>query len=144
MLKFLLPILFPSWRFFSGIGPSPRFDLGFFRQGDADPQNWIDMNQLPEKIDLKQGLLRLFHNPVWNDRLYMNTCAEHLFDVNSDFREQEIASRLLHLYQVYGFQLPDDPDSFCYRIRVVESNCLRSTERTIFYSRGFLIKDWIK
>lgn len=144
MLKLLLPILFPSWRFFSGIGPSPRFDIGFFRQGDVDPQDWIDMNQLPEKIGFKQGLLRLFHNPVWNDRLYINTCAEHLFEVNSEFREQEIAGRLLHLYQVYGFQLPEDADSFCYRIRVIESEDVAPTERVMFFSRGFLIKDWIE
>jgi hypothetical protein len=143
MLKLLLPILFPSWRFFSGIGPSPRFDIGFLQQGDANPQHWIDMNPLPEKIGFKQGVLRLFHNPVWNDRLYINTCAEHLFEVNSDFREQEIASRLLSLYQVYGLTLPENLDSFCYRIRVVESDGLIAKERIIFFSRGFLIKDWM-
>lgn len=143
MLTLLLPILFPSWRFFSGIGPSPRFDIGFLQQGDADPESWIDMNQLPERLSFKQGLFRMFYNSEWNDRLYINSCAEHLFEENSDFREQEIAIRLLHLYQVKGLVFPENRDSFCYRIRVIESDGLNPSERIIFFSRGFLIKDWI-
>lgn len=137
MIKLLLPVLFPSWRFFSGIGPSPRFDIGFVKEGETDPLHWIDLSQLPKQLGIWHGVGRLFHNPVWNDWLYINTCAEHLFEFNSDFREREIADRLLSLFQANANKIPDEASYFCFRIRAIESDDLYPREKIAFFSKLF-------
>lgn len=96
MLKLLLPILFPSWRFFSSIGPSPRIDIGWLGEKNAQPLEWLPFRSLQERLTLAAGVQRLFFNPVWNERLYLNTCAEHLLECDSAFHAQQIAERLLH------------------------------------------------
>lgn len=137
MIKLLLPILFPSWRFFSGIGPSPRFDIGFIKEGESDPATWIDLSQIPAEWKIWKGIGQLFHNPVWNDQLYINTCAEHLFEFNSEFREQEIADRLLRLFQLKSYKISNDVSYFCFRIRAIESDGLNPAEKIVFFSKIF-------
>src|SRR5689334_18467260 len=95
MLKLILPSIFPSWRFFSSIGPSPRIQLTFLQHVNDKPQNWREFRPQPARLTLLQGLLRLLWNPQWNETLYINTCAEHLFAEYSPMREQEIMRRLL-------------------------------------------------
>lgn len=137
MIKLLLPVLFPSWRFFSGIGPSPRFDIGFLKADETDPSMWIDLGQLPKELGIWSGMTRLFHNPIWNDQLYINTCAEHLFEFNSDFREREIADRLLALFQIKANKIPNEAMGFCFRIRAIESDALNPREKIVFFSKSF-------
>lgn len=143
MLKLLLPVLFPSWRFFSGIDPSPRIDIGFLKAGESDPVEWIEMNVLPQRLGIWEGIGRLFHNPVWNDRLYINTCAEHLYEFNSEFREEEIASRLMRLFQNHHYPFPEAVESFCFRIRVVTAETIDSNGKSIFFSSVFLLSDYV-
>lgn len=95
MLKLILPTIFPSWRFFSSIGPSPRIQLAFLQHENDEPQAWQDFRPQPARLTLRQGLLRLLWNPQWNEALYINTCAEHLFADYSPMREGEIMQRLL-------------------------------------------------
>lgn len=95
MLKLLLPILFPSWRFFSSVGPSPRIDIAWLSEKNAEPLEWFPFRPLPERVGVAVGLQRLFYNPEWNERLYLNTCAEHLLETDSVFHAQQIAERLL-------------------------------------------------
>jgi hypothetical protein len=139
MLKLLFPILFPSWRFFSGIGPSPRFDFGFIKYTDEQPEIWQEFSVLPDKIELTKGIVRLLHNPEWNERLYINTCAENLFDEYSEFREQEIARRILWILNRHN-KLPENYPYFCYRIRVItyEDNLVK--DEVVFSAKPFLVK----
>lgn len=95
MLKLLLPVIFPSWRFFSSIGPSPRIHYAFLQNENDTPDAWQEFRPRPEKVSLKNGLWRLLHNPEWNETLYINTCAERLFEGYSEMREQEIMRRIL-------------------------------------------------
>ena len=139
MFKFLLPILFPSWRFFSSIGPSPRFDFGFIKYTDEQPEVWQEFSVLPDKIELTKGIVRLLHNPEWNERLYINTCAENLFDQYSEFREQEIARRILWILNRHN-QLPEDYHYFCYRIRVITNEDNLVKDEVIFSAKPFLVK----
>jgi hypothetical protein len=143
MLKILLPIIFPSWRFFSGIDPSPRVDIGFLKAGESDPEEWIDMSVLPQRLGFWEGVGRLFHNPVWNDRLYINTCAEHLYEFNSEFREEEVANRVVRLFQGCGYSIPDAAETFCFRIRVVTAGTLDANGKSIFFSGAFLLSDYV-
>lgn len=119
MIKLLLPILFPSWRFFSNIGASPRVEFGFAAEMDQQPTEWMPFRPLPAKVGFWCGLGRLLHNPQWNERLYVNTCAEHLFDSPSVFYEQEIGRRLLAAIAVGEYVAPQDAHFMIYRIRAV-------------------------
>lgn len=74
MLRLLLPILFPSWRFFNSIGPSPRLMLQF------DDNDWLEFCPKPVQINVRQRLARLFYNPVGNKTLFVLSLAVRLFD----------------------------------------------------------------
>jgi hypothetical protein len=74
MLRLLLPILFPSWRFFNSIGPSPRLMLQF----DAEP--WQEYCPKPASLPVRERLARLFYNPRGNKLLFVQSCAVRLFD----------------------------------------------------------------
>jgi hypothetical protein len=143
MIKLLLPILFPSWRFFSGIGPSPRFDFGFIKYTDEQPEIWQEFSVLPDKITLTKGISRLLHNPEWNERLYINTCAENLFDQYSEFREQEIARRILSILKTQE-KLPEGYTYFCYRIRVVMNEDNLVKDEVVFSAKPFLVKRGVR
>ena len=119
MIKLLLPILFPSWRFFSNIGASPRVEFGFVADINAQPTEWILFRPLPARVGFWRGLGRLWHNPKWNECLYVNTCAEHLFDSHSVFYEQEIGRRLLATIAAGEYVVPHDARFMVYRIRAV-------------------------
>ena len=90
MLKLLLPVIFPSWRFFSSIGPSPRIHYAFLQTESDEPQEWHEFRPRLEHVSFKESLWRLLHNPRWNETLYINTCAERLFEGHSEMREHEI------------------------------------------------------
>lgn len=121
MFKYLLPILFPSWRFFSSIGPSPRIEMGFVANENSEPQGWLPFRPLPKKVNFTLGLQQLFHNPLWNECLYINTCAEHLFENYSEFREREIGLRLVAAVLNKEIVVDSEFHYLVFRIRALES-----------------------
>lgn len=121
MIKQFLPILFPSWRFFSGIGPSPRIELGFVLESNEAPGHWIAFRPIPRRLTFAQHLCRLFHNPHWNELLFINTCAEHLFEAADEFHMNEIARRLLAAIQRGEVSIPDNRQFLIFRIRAIYS-----------------------
>ncbi len=121
MINSLLPIIFPSWRFFSSIGPSPRIDLGFVaREGDS-PEIWIPFRPIPQQITFVEQIIRLFHNPHWNERLYINSCAERLFEGGDQFYLAEIANRLLASIAQGEIVSPANERFMLFRIRAIYS-----------------------
>lgn len=140
MLKLLLPILFPSWRFFSSIGPSPRVDVAFVAEKNAEPQMWLPFRPLPEVVDLAAGVRRLFHNPNWNEQLYINTCAEHLFEEFSDFYAHEIGVRLVN--SVFNKEINTDSTSryLVFRIRAITVEAGQVRNDVVFISQPFLLQ----
>lgn len=139
MLKLILPVLFPSWRFFSSIGPSPRIEVGFVAGKNAEPLSWLSFRTLPEKVGLVSGLLRLFHNPQWNEHLYINTCAEHLFENHSEFYELEIARRLLVAINSGELVITDEAGYFVFRIRALEFDAGQLRDDVVFVSPPFAL-----
>lgn len=137
MLRLILPILFPSWRFFSSIGPSPRVEVGFVTDAKASPADWLSIFPLPEKVGLVSGLVRLLHNPQWNERLYINTCAEHLFESHSEFHEQQIAQRLLSAVTSGEIITPEAARYLIFRICTLVSEGDQLTEDVVFVSQSF-------
>lgn len=121
LLRWLLPIIFPSWRFFSSIGPSPRIDVGFVADEGACPDNWISFRPIPPQITFTQQIIRLFHNPQWNELLYINSCAERLFEGGDSFYLTEIANRLLASIAQGEISPPANARFMLFRIRVIYS-----------------------
>ncbi|MEY4588890.1 MAG: hypothetical protein RL497_966 [Pseudomonadota bacterium] len=74
MLRLILPILFPSWRFFNSIGPSPRILVRF------DEAPWQEFCPKPARLNLLSRIGNLFHNPRGNKTLFIQSCAVRLFD----------------------------------------------------------------
>ena len=85
----LLPALFPSWRFFEEIGPSPRIEV---RKGPND--TWRALSPVPERLTLAQLVWRLVHNPTWNAHLYRVSTAIRL-EVEPDPHLEHELSRLI-------------------------------------------------
>lgn len=141
MLKLLLPILFPSWRFFSSIGPSPRIEVGFIADKNSQPQEWLPFRPLPKKIKFTLGLQQLFHNPLWNERLYINTCAEHLFEGYSEFREREIGQRLVAAVLNKEIVVDGEFQYLVFRIRALEFDAGQVRDDVVFVSKPFSLLD---
>lgn len=121
MVKQFLPIIFPSWRFFSGIGASPRIELGFIFERDETPDCWVAFRPIPRNLSVVQHIIRLFHNPRWNELLFINTCAERLFDAMDDADMDEIARRLLTAIVRGEVDIPGKQTFLVFRIRALYS-----------------------
>jgi len=139
MLKLLLPILFPSWRFFSSIGPSPRIHYAFLKHEDDHPESWNEFRPKPEKISFKQSMCNLFHNPTWNETLYINTCAERLFESYSEMREREIMRRLLNFISANKIAIKPDWKYVVYRISAIMREGQVVTQQVTFISKPGMI-----
>ncbi len=72
-LKLFLPALFPSWRFFDVIAPSPRIDLAMIDHPEAACDVWRECRPRPARIRMRDIPGRLFWNPAWNESLYLAT-----------------------------------------------------------------------
>ena len=71
-LRLVLPVLFPSWRFFGEIGASPRIE---FRDASG---HWHDAMDRPVRLTPVARLWRLVWNPDWNEALFLSALAERL------------------------------------------------------------------
>ena len=139
MLKLILPVIFPSWRFFSSIGASPRIQFAFLQNESDNPQLWQEFRPLPERVSFVAGLRRLLWNPQWNETLYINTCAEHLFDESSPMRvpmrEQEIMRRVLAAVS-RGEVIPEHNAAFLlFRICTVIRDGNKIMQPVVFVSK---------
>ncbi len=140
MIKLLLPIFFPSWRFFSSIGPSPRIEVGFVADKNSEPQEWLPFRPLPKKVNFTLSLQQLFHNPLWNECLYINTCAEHLFEGYSEFREREIGQRLVAAALNEKITVDGEFHYLVFRVRALESEAGQVREDVVFISKLFELR----
>lgn len=87
-LSLLLPTLFPSWRFFQTVGPSPRIEYRIVQNGQAS--DWAQSHPLPEHVSALQMLGRMLWNPARNTQLYMVSLAERLVSGIHDHSEAEL------------------------------------------------------
>ena len=141
MYKLLLPIIFPSWRFFSSIGPSPRIEVGFGVDKNSELREWLSFRPLPKRINFTLGIQQLFHNPLWNERLYINTCAEHLFDGYSEFRERDIGQRLVSAALNKEIVFDGEFQYLVFRIRALETDVGQLRDGVVFISKPFALID---
>ena len=97
-LKLLLPALFPSWRFFDVIAPSPRIEVAVASDPEApapaEGSAWRDLRPKRHRIGLADRLVSFFWNPRWNETLFLATCAERLMQEPNEHSAQEIVCRV--------------------------------------------------
>ncbi|RYY03050.1 MAG: hypothetical protein EOO53_10235 [Gammaproteobacteria bacterium] len=140
MIKLFLPVLFPSWRFFSSIGPSPRIEFALLQNENDELVNWQEFRPKPARISFVKGLLLLFHNPRWNETLYINTCAERLFEGYSEMREQEIMRRILASISVGEIIADSNVCYVTYRISAVMREGQVISQPVTFIAKPALLK----
>ena len=139
IIKLLLPVIFPSWRFFSSIGPSPRIHIAFLQEENDEPNVWQEFRARPAKVRFKNGLWRLLHNPEWNETLYINTCAERLFEGYSEMRETEIMRRILAAIHSGEIKVDAAKSFVTYRISAVMREGQVLTQPVTFVATPVLI-----
>lgn len=100
-IKLLLPALLPSWRFFDAVGPSPRIEFRLMTRPDADTP-WQPFRPRPARLGPAQMARRLVWNPLWNETLFMVSCAERLLHHPTHHSLHEIQRRI-------AATLPPDP-----------------------------------
>ena len=75
-LQLFLPVLFPSWRFFPEVGPSPRIEYALLSGPDDAAPTWMAFAPPPAALSFAQSLKSLFWNPARNASLFLVTCSE--------------------------------------------------------------------
>jgi hypothetical protein len=90
-LKFLLPALVPSWRFFDGVAPSPRVEYAL---GSGDDAAWQEFWPRPAYVSFGQMMRRMLWNPHWNDNLFVVSCAERLVEDPTAHSRDEVYRRI--------------------------------------------------
>ena len=96
ILKLLIPALLPSWRFFDFIAPSPRIQFSLLSADNDMAREWHEFRPRPAYVSLRQMLGRMFWNPVWNESLFLVSCAERLIEHPTTHSEEEIFKRIEH------------------------------------------------
>jgi len=94
ILKLVLPALIPSWNFFDVIVPSPRIQFVIINRENSEPTEWQEFRPRPAKLSFFQMMKRMIWNPVWNESLFLMSCAERLMDYPTQHSEDEIFKRL--------------------------------------------------
>ncbi|HYJ14066.1 MAG TPA: hypothetical protein VE170_01160 [Candidatus Limnocylindria bacterium] len=95
LFSYLLPALIPSWRFFDYIAPSPRIEFAVAAAADDPAMRWREFRPRPVHLPFAAMLRRLLWNPLWNESLFMASCAEKLLDEPSARRETELFTRIV-------------------------------------------------
>lgn len=94
-LKLLLPVIFPSWRFFDIIAPSPRIEYCLLSSNNENATEWHELRPRPKHISPINFLKRLVWNPDWNESLFLMSCAERLTEQPTNHSINYIASHVL-------------------------------------------------
>ncbi len=136
MIKLILPVLFPSWRFFNRIGPSPRLEYGFGEQ----PSLWHEFRPRPQAVHWLTGLRRLFYNPQWNEYLFMTCCAERLLEESSQLLVDEIFARLLWAIAKGEIAVPEGEARLSFRVLIVERSATGVTRSLAYLANPINIR----
>jgi len=111
-LSLLVPALIPSWRFFDIVTASPRIEVARMVSAADAPARWHEFRPRPPRLSPGAILRRLFWNPVWNETLFLVSCAERLLETPTRHGADEIAARI-------AATLGPGPGFFRFRIVLV-------------------------
>ena len=139
MLKLLLPILFPSWRFFRCIDPSPRLEYGYCESLKDQPERWYPLEKPLQHFNYVSAIFHLFFNPTWNQQLFMNTCAEHLFEGANERWESFIVRRIMSDKKIVRIAGLLNKNVIQFRIKAIINNDGHITSPILFTSKPFIV-----
>ena len=130
-LKLLLPALVPSWRFFKSVEASPRV------QWTLDPvgisEQWQEFRPRPERVPALQMSVRLFWNPIWNESLFLVSCAERIQQEPTGHSIREIRERIwADLSRISDPQ--SVPEALRFRLVFVQREGSTLVEQVVFRS----------
>ncbi|MDH5217087.1 MAG: hypothetical protein OEX19_05300 [Gammaproteobacteria bacterium] len=135
-LKLLLPAVIPSWRFFDFIEPSPRVQYTLLPSVEARPDVWKEFRPRPQSVSIFTMLGRMLWNPVWNESLFLVSCAERLIDYPTRHSEDEILQRIaMHLIQHMDNTELSSACFLQFRLVFVKRSEDRLEESVLFHSR---------
>jgi hypothetical protein len=89
-------------------------------------------------LSFKQYLLRLLHNPQWNELLFINSCAERVFESDEVFYREEIAARLLQSIRNGEVEVPKHAAFMHFRICAIYPDSTNTYQKTQINSEIFL------
>lgn len=122
-LRWLLPVLIPSWRFFDRVGPAPSVEFALGPAQEGPWERWEPVHPRPRRLPLIAMFRRLFWNPAWNEALYLVSCAERLLEEPTPARATRLWMRVADAVGTVGHPSPDP----WLRVRIVET--MREHER---------------
>ena len=93
-LLLIPPVLFPSWRFFKSIEPSPRVQWAFTSGPGDELRAWREFRMRPARIPPLRVIRRLFWNAPWNETLFLVSCAERIHQQPNPHAVAEIRNRV--------------------------------------------------
>ncbi|MDB5490621.1 MAG: hypothetical protein JWO78_470 [Micavibrio sp.] len=136
-LALLLPALIPSWRFFDAIAPSPRIEFALLNARRDGPVIWQEFRpRQKNRLTMGDMVKNLFWNPLWNENLYLVTCAERLINNPADRCGQDIITRLRTSLSEPGGDLTGKP-YLQFRLTFVSREGEQLESRTAFTSEVF-------
>lgn len=135
-LKLLLPALFPSWRFFDVIAPSPRIQFALLNADQKSAEEWHEFRPRPAHLPFKQMLRRMLWNPRWNESLFLVSCSERLLENPTQHSEDEILNRIkADLVANESHETLTTATHLQFRLLLVQRQASEITREVVFYSR---------
>lgn len=138
MLRYLLPALIPSWRFFDAIGPSPRIEYCLLAD-DSSASDWQPFRPHPQHLPLLQLFRRLLWNPARNEALYLLSSCEKILARDSAQAQQVIAGRIAQALQSGEIPLPEGMHRLRFRLLEVEREAGAILQHERFVSPAYAI-----
>ena len=131
LLNLLLPALVPSWRFFKSVDVSPRLQWTLDPIGAAE--RWQEFRPRPKRVSVLQMIVRLFWNPIWNESLFLVSCAERVQQEPSLHSVREIRERIwADLNRVSD--PPSVPEALRFRLVFVQREGSTLVEQVMYQS----------
>jgi hypothetical protein len=134
--RLLLPVLFPSWRFFETVEASPRVEWILLDINTKPLQDWQAFGPPPQRLSAAQMLGSLFWNARRNANLFMVSCAERMISEPNLHLHNEMLTRVWQDAKAHAPQ-----NGFLqFRIRFVDWGAGQLLSDTRFLSELHIIR----
>ena len=134
-IALILPVVIPSWRFFSSVKPSPRVQFTLLKVQEGTPKDWQEFRPRPKVVTPFQMVCRLLWNPDWNEALFLVSCAERMLGNPTQHSIDEIRRRIL--FEVDKMPIERTEKWMQFRLVFVHRSGCGLSEQVVFLSRTY-------